>query len=93
MDQNITSVVELPIISLQGNVQQGNLTRSYTFYLRQTQDLRIISYENKKAFQSNLNCPLADRRMGFVVNKFEHSHRLAGNRVRSLFGEVHVAQV
>ena len=26
---------------------------------------------NKKAFQSNGNCPL-DNRMGFIMNKFEH---------------------
>ena len=27
---------------------------------------------NKKAFQSNANCPLADRHTGYMVNKFEH---------------------
>ena len=42
----------------------------------------IIEYEkfpvyviiNKKAFQSNANCPL-DNRMGFIMNKFEHDQR------------------
>ena len=32
---------------------------------------KISSSQNKKAFQSNANCPLAIR-MGYKVNKFDH---------------------
>ena len=39
--------------------------------------LRVRSRSNKKAFQSNVNWPLADS-MGYIVNKFQHVRGRAG---------------
>ena len=44
------------------------------------------TYDNRKAFQSNVNCPLADRCLGYIISKFEHFWRWRGR------GEFQVAR-